>query len=124
LWSKPSGQLVQRDELAKPEAERARHGCGGGVVRDAVDPGPERASAVEAVEASPDREVDLLEEVEAPVGIGLVGPRQPLERRPESIDGLLIAGIPRAGRRARTVRCRHISGSLSEARFLTLHRPC
>ena len=68
----------------------------GGVVSDAIDPGAQRATRVPACETAPEREVNLLEQVAAMVGVGLVGPSQPLERRAVSGGGLAVSVVLRS----------------------------
>jgi hypothetical protein len=72
-------QLVEANETGSapspPDHLRRRD-----VVRDPVDPGAQRAPSVEGGKAAPHGEVDLLEQVEARIGVGFVGARQPLER--------------------------------------------
>ena len=104
-------EIVERHEPAAPAAPRARDVRGGRVVGHAVDPRPQGAPSLVVVEAAPDREVDVLDQVPLLVGIGLVGPGQPLERLPEPIDGFLIV----------VVLGGHIPGSLRSAgRFTSL----
>ena len=57
---------------------------------DAIDPRPQRAAPVEAGEAAPQGEVDLLQQIAPSIGIRLVGPRQSLERRTVGGGGLLV----------------------------------
>lgn len=87
------GQRVERHELLTAEAEGTGDVRGRGVVGDAVDPRAQRTSPVEAVEAPPDREMDVLAQIPTLVLIGLVGTRQPIERRPELIDGIPVAVV-------------------------------
>ena len=63
---------------------------GAHVVRHPIDPGAQRAPPVEPGQAPPQRQVDLLHQIPPPVGIGLIRPGQPLERRPERAGGQRI----------------------------------
>jgi hypothetical protein len=54
-------------------------------VRDAIDPCTQRAATVEAGEAAPKREMNLLQQVATAVAVWLVGSCQPIERR--AVDG-------------------------------------
>jgi hypothetical protein len=67
--------------------------AGGGVVGDTVDPGAQAAAPVEPGQAAPERDVDILDQVTPRIGVGLVGPRQALDRRAELRGGGRIALI-------------------------------
>ena len=60
---------------------------------DAIDPRPQRAASIERRETSPNREVDVLEQIPAFVGIGLVGVREPLDRGAKRVEDLVIEGL-------------------------------
>src|SRR5687768_9819914 len=51
-----------------------------GVVSNSVDPGPDRASAVESSKAPPERNMNLLQQVAALFRVAFVRPRQPFQR--------------------------------------------
>ena len=73
------------------------------VVGDSVDPCSEGASVAEVVKASPQREVNILLEIGAPVGVSLIRAREPLNRRSILGDGafielVLARGLGRWGR--------------------------
>lgn len=59
------------------------------VVGDPVDPGAQRAATVEARQAVPHLGVDVLLEVAAALGVGLVGAGEPGDGRAEGSDGLV-----------------------------------
>src|SRR5262245_10417870 len=62
----------------------------GRVVGDAVNPGLERASPFKPFEAQPKSDVDFLQEISPIVGIGLIGPGQPVERFTVTGYGLFV----------------------------------
>ncbi len=63
------------------------------VVRDPVQPNPERAPPVELREAPPELQVDLLQQVAARFRIELIGARQTIERRAMALCRLFVQRI-------------------------------
>jgi hypothetical protein len=61
--------LLQRDQGRRVSAALADHVRGGSVVGHAVDPGTERAAPVKAIEAPPQGQMNLLQEIAALVPI-------------------------------------------------------
>lgn len=57
----------------------------GDVVGDTIHPGPHRAFLIEAREATPQRHMNLLEQIPAPLRVVFVRPRKSFERR--SVEG-------------------------------------
>ena len=81
-------QHVEADkvpQLGLPQYVRRCH-----VVGYAVDPCPKRASPLESRKASPQRDVNLLQQVAALIGVGLMGTGEPSERRTMLGGDLLI----------------------------------
>ena len=67
------GHLVEADQRRRMGATAYDLGRGG-VVRDPVDPGAQGTPAVEAGQAPPQRDVNLLQQVAPAVGVSFVGP--------------------------------------------------
>ena len=95
------GDRLQRHRIDEHwlRLPRANHARRRDVVRHSIHPGPHRAAAVETGQAAPQRHVNLLEEIAAPVRVTLVGPRQPLQRAAIfpgnlGIEVLYVAGRP------------------------------
>lgn len=63
------------------------------IVGHTIDPGPERAAAVETREATPKLEVDVLQEVLPLHRACLVACREPSERRAQKLDGQRVMPI-------------------------------
>jgi hypothetical protein len=63
------------------------------IVSDPIYPGSQTAAPVEGGKASPKGDMDLLEQVAPPVGIGFIAPREAAERRAVSSDGFRVAMI-------------------------------
>src|SRR4029078_79439 len=102
--------LVKCRELLQTEANRAGDVRGSCVVRNLVDPRAQRAPPVVEFEAPPDGEVDVLGQVAALLLVGLIGARQTLEGRAESIDGVLVTGVTCRERPRLAVASGHSSG--------------
>jgi hypothetical protein len=82
-------QLVEAHEFPRsvpPPADLGRRR----IVSHPIDPRSERAPAVEPREAAPERDVDLLQEVAAPVGIRLIRPRETSELLAELSRSFLV----------------------------------
>lgn len=95
------------------------------VVRDAVHPGTERATSVERGEASPQRHMNFLEEVEPAVRVRLIRPCESLERGAVGRRGLGVQVvlwrivIGRSGHLVKVAQ----TGQLSYRLRVTLGRP-
>ena len=85
--------LLEPDELRLAYPLALEHVGDPDVVRDAVDPACLGALPLEDREAAPQGRVDLLHQVAAQLGIGLVAARQPLDHRPVRARGGEIAGV-------------------------------
>src|SRR5688572_32966893 len=72
--------LFKADQRGGPCVAPGHRGSGG-VVRDAIHPGIQRAAPFVVFEAQPERDMNLLEEVLTLVGVRLVRPGQTVERR-------------------------------------------
>ena len=72
--------IVQSRELSPPAAPAAQDMRGRDVVRHAIDPGPQTAPSIEALQTSPQREMDLLQQVLLQCGVGLVCAHQSRKR--------------------------------------------
>jgi hypothetical protein len=64
--------------------------CRRHVVRDAIDPRAQRALTIETIEALPEIQVDVLEEILTLVGVEFGRARESLDRRAQGLDGLVI----------------------------------
>src|SRR4051812_20304655 len=65
------------------------------VVGNAIHPRPQRAIAGESLQAAPDGEMNVLEQIEPLVAIGFIRSRQPLQRRAVSASRFLVQNILR-----------------------------
>src|SRR5262245_33933414 len=81
--------FVERDER-RCVGLRSQHFRRNGVVSNAVDPRPNRAPPVESGKASPQRDVDLLQQVATSLLVAFVRPGKPFERRAELCGCLRI----------------------------------
>src|SRR5580765_6972316 len=82
-------QGIEADESRSLAAPAQHLGCDD-VVCNAVNPGSECTTAVEARETPPERHVDVLHEIAAFVPVRLVRPRQALDGRAVAGSGLLV----------------------------------
>src|SRR3546814_2337695 len=64
------------------------HVRGRAVVRDAPDPGAQRTAAIEPRETLPQRDLDILFEVAAQIGVGFIAARHAGEGGAEASDGV------------------------------------
>src|SRR5581483_3881957 len=70
---RPHVDFVEADERTGARASLLHCPRDRGVMRHAVDPSSQRAAPLECFEAAPQRQMDLLQQIAAPVGIGLIG---------------------------------------------------
>ena len=66
-------QLFKSDEFLSTGSALPQNMRRTDVVSDAIDPGAKRAAAIKAVETSPQRDVNFLQQVAPQVRVGLVG---------------------------------------------------
>lgn len=75
---------------------------------DAIDPRPQGAAPIERRQTPPNREVDVLEQIPAFVGIGFVSVREPLDRGAKRVENLMIedlaSGTARGGLGSRHIQ--------------------
>ncbi len=64
------------------------------MVSHPIDPGPQRATRIEPLEAPPKLEMDFLDEVAPLFRVGFVGPRQPFQRGAVLVRGFPVAIMP------------------------------
>src|SRR3546814_12906900 len=69
------------------------HVRGRAVVRDAPDPGAQRTAAIEPRETLPQRDLDILFEVAAQIGVGFIAARHAGEGGAEASDGLRTGAV-------------------------------
>jgi hypothetical protein len=69
------------------------------IVSDAINPGAQTATPIESREASPEGDVDFLQQVAPPVGIGFIAPGEAAERCAVCGDGFRVAMIVFMGRK-------------------------
>lgn len=69
------------------------------VVRDTVGPCAQGTAAIESCEAAPESDVNVLQEITADLGVGLVSASQTFEGSAEFVCGLLIERALRRGLR-------------------------
>src|ERR1022692_283348 len=86
-------QLFQADQGVGVDAALPYDMGYGGVVRHAINPGAQPAPRVPAREAAPEREVDLLQQVAAIVGVGLVRACQAFEGRAVCGGGFAVSVV-------------------------------
>lgn len=88
---RPRVQFVEAGERGLGAA--ANHLGDGDVVRDAVSPGTEGAAPVKAVEALPEREVNVLQQIAAGVGMRFVSASETAQGRTVGSRGFTIEAV-------------------------------
>jgi hypothetical protein len=83
-------EFLEADQLFAAELAMVAREARGRVVRDTVDPGPERTLIPKGREAAPDGRVDVLQQILLEAPVPLAGRSQARQRRAEFGDG---AGI-------------------------------
>jgi hypothetical protein len=102
-------EVLDRDAALEAAPRAAHHVPDGDVVRDAVNPRAKRGPSIEGREPTPERDVDLLQEIALPVDVGLVPANESLERRAERARDLAVVVRFRAGRAFTHLAYRHHS---------------
>ena len=86
----PDIEIIESDQRPRPLAPFVHHMGRRHVVRDAIDPCAQRALTIETIEAPPEIQVDVLEQVLALVCVELVRACEPLDCGAKCFDGLVI----------------------------------
>jgi hypothetical protein len=73
------------------------------IVRHAVDPRPQRAAAIEQLQASPKLEMNILQQIPPPLRVGLVTAAEPPNHGPVLRDCLFIQRVLLAAVHSRSI---------------------